>query len=296
VQDLAPSLWRLTFEVSSEDLPFYVHSLEEDGAAVSWFENIPGQDWHIEATIPSRKNEIPPVIEMEQHIKSLFETYNLKPLPFEIALLPNRDWLAENRRHFPPLDIGYFFIYGSHYKDPIPQRKIALQVDAALAFGSGEHATTQGCLEALCLLKQEGKAFAKGLDMGCGSGILAMAIASLWDIKVLACDIDPFSVQTTADNIEKNHLPLITTLLSDGYAGLPPCEKFDIITANILAEPLCTMAPYLAAHLAPQGYAILSGLLVNQAEKVIEAHVKQGLSLYRHHEVSGWSTLILNYK
>jgi ribosomal protein L11 methyltransferase len=196
--------------------------------------------------------------------------------------------------NFPPIHTGAFFVYGSHYKDPVPAGLIPLKIDAATAFGSGEHETTRGCLLALEYLRDN--KFKNGLDMGCGSGILAIAMTKLWpQIKVTAVDIDPESVVVTKRHSMMNNVSNIHVEAGDGYRT-PVVGKnapYDIVTANILANPLIAMAPDLAAALTPGGYAVLSGLLRRQREDVVTAHTKQGLSLIKTTEMGEWQTLIL---
>lgn len=163
------------------------------------------------------------------------------------------------------------------------------------AFGDGSHPSTQGAMVALEALS----GFAgleKALDIGCGSGVLALQIAYLWHVPVIASDINPLAVQAAQANAEHNRLaPLITALCADGYrhekirAGAP----YDLITCNWLAEQLHAHAHDLSAHLADEGIAILSGILTAHADSVIEAHRACGLTLLQHIKVEGWSTLLM---
>ncbi|GBQ29439.1 50S ribosomal protein L11 methyltransferase [Gluconacetobacter sacchari DSM 12717] len=204
-------------------------------------------------------------------------------------------WLARTYEAFPEQDVGQrFVVRGTHLEDASPSHRIAITLDAGMAFGSGEHGSTRGCLRAL-----EQVAYRRPrriLDMGCGSGILAMAAAALLRRPVLAVDIDPWSVRTTQQNAALNGLStLVTARLGNGWGtpGLKRHAPFDLIFANILARPLCLMAKDLAAHLAPGGTAILAGLLNSQARMVIAAHRRQGLILERHLTEGDWSTLVL---
>lgn len=214
---------------------------------------------------------------------------------FEIQPLEKKDWQKEVERGFPPLDIGRFFIHGSHVTTPVPLGKIGITVNAGAAFGSGEHATTSGCLLALTTLARS-RRFTKPLDMGCGSGILALAMASLWKCKTLGTDIDPVSVSTARENAMINRLHTLTHFeAGDGYnlRSVRANGPYDIITANILAKPLSKMAPQLAAALAPGGVAVLSGLLASQERYVLAAHRAQHLSLHMRVCRAGWNTLVV---
>lgn len=216
---------------------------------------------------------------------------------YEIKSLEKKDWQKEVERGFPPLDIGRFFIHGSHIATPVPLGKIGLTVNAGAAFGSGEHATTSGCLLALTRLARS-RRFTRPLDMGCGSGILALAMASLWKCKTLGTDIDPVSVSTAQENAEINRLhTLMHFEAGDGYnlRAVRANGPYDIITANILARPLCKMAPQLAKALAPGGVAVLSGLLATQERYVLAAHRAQNLTLRMRVCRAGWNTLVIGH-
>lgn len=211
-----------------------------------------------------------------------------------IEALPPRDWVADNLAEFPPIGIGRFFIYGSHFEGPLPAARIKLRVDPAVAFGSGRHASTSGCLEAIDRLYRE--RFERPLDMGCGSGILAVAMAKLWRVPVLAADIDTVAVSVTRTNARLNGVGhLVRAILADGYAapGIRSRRPFDLIVCNILARPLKRMARDLAGHLAPGGVAVLSGFLARDAHDVLAAHRATGLRLRRRITIDDWQTLIL---
>ncbi|GBQ09027.1 50S ribosomal protein L11 methyltransferase [Saccharibacter floricola DSM 15669] len=204
-------------------------------------------------------------------------------------------WLARTQEAFPPQNVGRrFCIRGTHLNDKAPSNRLSITLDAGIAFGSGEHGSTRGCLRALELI-----AYRKPqriLDMGCGSGILAMAAARLLHRPVLAVDIEPWSVRVAASNARLNKLsPLLDCRFGNGW--LTPAVRskapYDLVFANILARPLCRMAPSLAQSLAPGGTAILAGLLNTQARMVTVAHQRQGLLLERQLKEGAWSTLIL---
>ncbi len=211
----------------------------------------------------------------------------------DLMPIPRKNWLRECLVSFPPISIGRYYIYGSHIKEEPPTDKIALKIDAATAFGSGEHATTQGCLVLLdkVLTLMTPKTI---LDMGCGSGILSMAAVKALNGKVSvdAVDIDPESVRVTTKNIRENHVAEhIQTWQSDGYEKVT--ETYDLIFANILARPLMEMAPDLFLHLKPGGYAILSGFLNRQQRWVMDAHKKAGLTYVSQERIKEWGTLLV---
>jgi len=203
-------------------------------------------------------------------------------------------WLARVYEGFPEQLIGQrFSVRGTHIAEPLVAGRITLMLDAGLAFGSGEHGSTRGCLRALERVAYRRPA--RILDMGCGSGILAMGAVQLLRRRALAVDIDPWSVLVTKQNAKLNRLGArIDARRGNGWqAGIVRRRQFDLVFANILARPLCLMAKHLAAHLAPGGTVILAGLLSSQARMVLAAHRRQGLRLERALHEGNWTTLIL---
>jgi ribosomal protein L11 methyltransferase len=208
---------------------------------------------------------------------------------------PADGWLARSFASFPEQLVGRrFAIRGTHLSgSPVPGR-IAIVLDAAIAFGSGDHGSTRGCLRAL--ERVAARRPQKILDLGTGSGILAMAAASLLHRRVLATDIDPWSVRVARENARRNGLgQRLRSLRADGW-GSPAVRgaaRYDLILANILARPLTLMAKHLARALAPGGTAILAGLLATQARWVLAAHRRHGLVLETTLREGDWTTLVL---
>jgi ribosomal protein L11 methyltransferase len=267
----------------AEDLSL---SLEEFVVSSSWYEVKP-ENWVFQALFKEGQETL-----LREKITLFFVNKNL-PIPaIEGSILPDEDWMAAVYRGFPPLTIGRFYIFGSHIDDDLPPELIPLRIDAATAFGSGQHESTEGCLKALSLLTNQ-QSFAHPLDMGCGSGILALAMARLWEVPVQACDNDPEAVRVTLENGRKNSVEgLIHAEVSEGFSSLKN-KTFDIITANILAGPLCQMAEDAAHALMPGGVIVLSGLLNRQAEDVIDAYRSVGIRLINQIFIGDWSTLIM---
>jgi len=208
--------------------------------------------------------------------------------------LPERDWLLENRRAFPPLHIGRFFVHGSHWRGPAPPGAIAIEIDAATAFGTGEHPSTRGCLLALDHLARW-RRFRRPLDIGTGSGVLAIAAAKRLHRRVVAGDIDPEAVRVARHHARRNGLAgTVRVMHAAGYRsrGLWRAD-YDLVLANILARPLALLARDLKRALALGGVAVLAGLLERQEAQVLAAHRAQGLVLGRRIVIEGWSTLIL---
>ena len=262
-----------------------------DSAAVSYRRNGVGE-WVIEALFYDR----PDLSVANALLAPLYEKQALAPLPLIITDLPERDWLAENRTAFPPRKIGRFWVYGSHIKQAPPAGTLPLLVDAAQAFGSGTHPTTEGCLRALQMIP--GTPPRRVLDMGCGSAILAMAAHRKWPAAMItAADNDPVSIRVTATNRRLNHIALATMRLavSHGFASryVRQSAPFDVMFANILARPLMRMAPDLCRHLARCGWLILSGILNKQAVAVRNAYQAQTLRCWHQIHIGEWTTLVM---
>ncbi|MBI5162295.1 MAG: 50S ribosomal protein L11 methyltransferase [Magnetospirillum sp.] len=290
-----PDIWRLRLTVPAESLPAFEEVFERFAEAVTFFmDDRSGRsdgegDWHLEGfsrTPPTRAAIV-------AALSAVAAASGLDVPPLTIERLPNVDWVTENLRDFPPIDAGRFYVHGSHCPGKPPVGRIGLMVDAGTAFGSGEHATTQGCLLALDDLGRKGRR-SRCLDLGCGSGILGIAMARMWAADVLATDIDPAAVRVAAINASLNGVAArMTAVVSDGWrhVELKRRQPFQVVVANILARPLCRFAPKLAAHLAPDGVAVLSGLLEWQERMVMAAHERQGLRLRSRRVVDGWATL-----
>jgi ribosomal protein L11 methyltransferase len=213
-----------------------------------------------------------------------------------VALEPvaPRDWVAESQRQLPPVRAGRFYVHGSHDRGTTPAGAVALEIEAGRAFGTGLHGTTQGCLVLLDrMLRRRRPAY--GLDLGCGSGVLALALAKAMRRPVLATDIDRQAVLTARENAGHNRLSrLVRAVEADGLGHrLLRHRRFDPILANILARPLIRLAPGLARRLAPGGDVILSGLLRHQALPILLAYRREGLRLVRRVDIGEWTSLWL---
>lgn len=217
----------------------------------------------------------------------------------KIAKVPDKNWLDEVYQQLQPITVGPFFIYGSHYDGGVPDGQIGLLIDAARAFGSGDHGTTKGCLQAMLDLKGKGICPWNVLDMGTGSGILAIAAWKLWQTPILAVDNDPEAIKVAqkyqALNGVSDKNGAMACVVGDGFASPDTIRKkpYDLIIANILAGPLIEMADEAASVCDTGGYILLSGTLVTQADDVRTAYEQRGFTLRKQIDIGKWSTLVM---
>lgn len=215
---------------------------------------------------------------------------------FVVSELPETDWVAHVRRELAPVEAGRFFVYGSHDADKVPEGCEPLLIEAAMAFGTGHHGTTLGCLRALDRLAQDGFVGQRVVDIGCGTAVLAMAAARIWPDAVLASDIDEVAVDVARANVTANGLEGRVTCVEAAGFDHPELEQaapFDLVFANILKGPLVALAPDMASAMADGGYAILSGILNEQADEVVEVYARSGINLHHRESIGDWTTLTL---
>jgi ribosomal protein L11 methyltransferase len=210
-----------------------------------------------------------------------------------VAPLPDQDWIKLSQEGLPPVRAGRFFVYGAHDAGTVPHGVIPMRIEAGLAFGTGHHETTALCLAVLSDLAKE-RAFRNVLDLGCGTGLLAIGAAKLWKRPVLASDIDPVAVDVTRDNARANGVgPLVRAVTADGLTNpiLAGAAPYDLLIANILAGPLTQLAPAIVKALAPGAMLVLSGLLRNQEALVTSFY--RDLRFITRRRDGPWSALVL---
>ncbi len=277
----------------------YENALEPFCRAISRIAAETGDEWRIEGFCDVE----PEPASLNQAVATVAEAFSLPAPSLAVEAVEPRDWVIENQRTFPPIHAGRYFIHGSHYRDPPPPGRVAILLNPGRAFGSGDHATTRGCLKALHGLARTHR-FHNMLDMGCGSGILAIAMARTWTHTatgpVMAADNDPWAVRVAAGNCRRNGVGLLVRgTVGDGYKsrGIRRAGPYDLIVSNILANPLRRMAAELGRNLkradAGGGIAVLSGFLIRDAGRVLAAHRRHGLRLLRCYDIDGWRTIIL---
>jgi len=293
---MAAAVWRLAARVRGAAAAAALSErLAADGVAVSAFEAQDGEaddteEWTLSAY--GAASLLTPARDVE--LALLASAAGGALLDIAEERLAERDWLADNRLAFPPLRVGPFFVHASHYEGAAPAGAIAIRIDAATAFGTGEHASTRGCLLALARLARR-RRFRDVLDVGTGTGILAIAAAKRLHRRVTAGDVDPGAVDLARRNAQANGVAgAVRIRLASGYRDREIRRRhYDLVLANILARPLALMARDLARVLKPGGYAVLSGLLQRQEPAVLEANRRCGLVLVERIVFDGWSTPIL---
>lgn len=216
--------------------------------------------------------------------------------PFIVAAVPDINWVAVSQAALPPVAAGRFVVHGSHDAVKVPQGPNAILIDAGEAFGTAHHQTTAGCLMAIDRLSRA-RRHRTVLDLGCGSGVLAIAVARvLPHATILASDMDEPSVAVARENMRRNGvLSRVRCLVASGLAhpAVRAAAPYDLVIANILAKPLIALAADLSAGVAQAGTLVLSGLLTPQAPQIIAVYRAHGFRLERHDRISGWSTLTL---
>lgn len=215
----------------------------------------------------------------------------------KVEPLPDQDWVKLSQEGLPPVRAGRFFVYGRHDKGRVPVNVQGLAIEAGAAFGTGHHETTSGCLTALEWMSQIGYRPANALDLGTGTGVLALAALRLWRVPVIATDIDPIAIEVTRENLRLNGGQMqIRPLVAEGFAhaDIAAAAPYDLIIANILSGPLTQLAPGIRAHAAPGGKALLSGLLRTQELLVLAFYRSLGFRLERRWRLGPWSVLLLS--
>jgi ribosomal protein L11 methyltransferase len=217
-----------------------------------------------------------------------------------LVKLDDADWVTLSQADLEPISAGRFFVHTAAHADAVPHGAVAFHIEAGRAFGTGHHETTTGCLTLIDRMRTRGQRFRDIADVGTGTGLLAFAARACWPhARVIASDIDPVSIQVTAENARANGIPTgrtrdaIELITAPGLAHprLLARAPYDLVIANILAGPLVELAPVLASALRPGGSLLLAGLLGTQADAVASAYRAQGLRLAERYDNGDWPTL-----
>ena len=289
-------VWKSHIRVTAADVDPLVQALEDaielEAGGILAFEEPDAQSWTIES------------IHQEEPAQTVIETIATRAgvilRSLRVEALPDIDWVKKSLADLPPIRAGRFFVCGAHDRAKAPPNAVVLQIEANQAFGTGSHPTTKGCLLTLDALAKR-RRFARVLDLGCGSGILAFAMAHLWASPRLpivhGVDIDPISVETARENAGINGLAQRVRLVAGNGLDHPAIRNgtpYDLIVANILAGPLVRLVRPIANALVPGGHLVLSGLLADQETYVRAAYWQCGLHLEQRCCLDGWTTLLLS--
>lgn len=283
---VAPAAERAAWESALEE------RLTEAGFVVTSCEVSRDGPWRVEVFGDTEDRQV------AEAIREAARALGLAEPSWTWETLPDIDWVAENQRSFQPFAVGPFWVHPSHNADGMPAGLLPLRIDAGMAFGTGTHATTSGCLKMLATLDRAETANA--VDVGCGSGILAIAMAKLWQRPVIGGDNDAEAVEVAQENAALNDVSDLCRFVhaiglrnDELQARLP----YDLVVANILAGPLMELAESFSAAVRPGGRALLSGLLLEQADDILAVYRRRGFALERHVDLETggamWRTLLL---
>jgi ribosomal protein L11 methyltransferase len=290
------SVGKASFESLASERAAWESALEdrliEDGFIVSSREMSRDGPWQIDIVGEPAQADVAAAIRGAAHALGLDEP------SWRWEVLPDKDWVAENQRSFQPFSVGPFWVHPSHTAESPPDGSLALRIDAGLAFGTGTHATTRGCLDLLSTL--DPAETANAVDVGCGSGILAIAMAKLWRRPILGGDNDAQAVDVARENAALNGVGDLCRFVHSVGLAAPELARrapYDLIVANILAGPLTELSGSFAAAARPGGRVLLSGLLVEQAGHLLAVYGRRGFAFERRIDLetggAWWRTLLL---
>ncbi len=289
-----PSFWFVEIELPYAALVPFEELLGDDtGVAVSSYEVAPLPDpdlapWRLQVLFDAPPNEAA----WRKRLSAIATGMGHAKAPVYAGKLPDQDWVRHTNKLNAPVQAGRFFLYGAHDAGRAPPGSLSLLLDAGLAFGTGRAPSTFGCLQAIDHIARR-KYLSRALDLGTGSGVLAMAAAKAGARQIWAADIDPVAVLVAAENVALNGLrDRVRCLVASKPRDRKLPGPFDLVVANILAGPLCAMAAGLAAQVAPGGYLILSGLLAREERRVKAHYIAQGLDFTARLPREGWHTLV----
>jgi ribosomal protein L11 methyltransferase len=293
---LTPGTSRASFAIGGEAdakrvADLLTESFFEDQAAIAAFENPDGR-WDVTVHFA----EAPDQASIRALVGLAAGDDVARTIVFDT--LEAKDWVKATLEDLAPVRAGRFMVHGQHDRSKVPPNQLGIEIEAALAFGTGHHGTTRGCLLLLDSVLRARRP-KRVLDLGTGTGVLAIAAAKALRFKVLASDIDALSVTTARENARLNGAGnWVETIQAAGFSApqFATHGPFDLVLANILANPLKQMATPMAHHLAPSALVILSGLLTPQTPGVIAAYRTRGLVPRRHIRIEGWSSLLLQHQ
>ncbi|MFL2795469.1 MAG: 50S ribosomal protein L11 methyltransferase [Paracoccaceae bacterium] len=271
----------------AEGLGVALEKLDPPPMGVGVFELEDGSgEWEVGAYFNDKPNEISILI-----LENVFEAAG-----FAISEIPETDWVTKVKRELSPVEAGRFFVFGKHDLKKLPKDRVGLLIEASMAFGTGHHGTTKGCLLALDKLVTMGKKIDEVIDIGCGTAVLAMAVGKVSSSRIIASDVDQVAVEVASANLKANNLEnCIACLQATGFEDtqIKSNAPFDLIFANILKPPLIDLAPCIRRYLKSSGHAIISGILDVQAREIIEVYRQNKLEVLDRIDIDEWVTLTL---
>lgn len=284
--------WEVIFILNNEEFITNLTDLiEESTESYSIFENDEQKDkfWQIKAYF----GDEPDAKDFAIKVEDFFNKSKLSLFVIDILKIEDIDWALEVQKTFKPFEVGKFYIHSSYYKDlALANNKIAIEINPGRAFGTGEHETTQLCIQAMSEIKKMPKNI---LDLGCGSGILGIAASKIFKANIVASDIDEVSILVAKENAIQNNEAKIVFLTSDGFTAHELDKKFDLIIANILANPLIELASDIKNHLDLNGQVILSGFIEKDSHKLIDVYKNLGFKLEAKYLSNNWCSLVFFY-
>jgi len=244
-------------------------------------------EWEVGAYFNDKPDEISILI-----LENVFEAAG-----FAISEIPETDWVTKVKRELSPVEAGRFFVFGKHDLKKLPKDRVGLLIEASMAFGTGHHGTTKGCLLALDKLVTMGKKIDEVIDIGCGTAVLAMAVGKVSSSRIIASDVDQVAVEVASANLKANNLEnCIACIQATGFEDtqIKSNAPFDLIFANILKPPLIDLAPCIRRYLKSSGHAIISGILDVQAREIIKVYRQNKLEVLDRIDIDEWVTLTLS--
>ncbi len=283
-------MWRIILhaerEPAEQAAALWSDAVLPEALAVSIFEDADKDCWRVDALYDEQR-EARAALDLISDEDRLLTS---------VCRLPDEDWVAMSLSELTPVRAGRFIVHGQHHDGPSGADDIGILIEAGQAFGTGHHGTTRGCLEAIDTLGRA-RAYRNALDVGCGTGVLAMAIAKHMRIPVMAGDMDPIAIETAKANAHVNACAdeiAFTVASGTRCTAIRDQAPYDLVVANILMQPLIDLAEEISTTVAPKGTVVLSGLLTDQEERVLAAYTPLGLSVKDRTRIEGWSTLVLD--
>ena len=281
------AITKVNIRKQAEGLGLALEKLDPAPSGVGVFELEDGSgEWEVGAYFIEQPDEISLLL-----LENAFDAAG-----FVISEIPETDWVAKVKRELNPVEAGRFFVCGKHDLKKMPTGRVGLLIEASMAFGTGHHGTTKGCLLAFDKFFVQSRNLKNVIDIGCGTAVLAMAVGKVSSAKIIASDVDPIAVEVALENLKANNLEnRIDCIEAMGFEDfrIKSRAPYDLIFANILKRPLIDLAPDISGHISSGGQAIISGILDEQAEEIIDFYQQNDLVVFDRIDIGEWVTLTL---